>query len=49
MKKTLPNDVISIPHRSYDSLNGYTWSFCVHEHAWARSVMPIFAKVNDFS
>jgi len=25
--------VISIPHRSYVSLNGYIWSFRVHEHA----------------
>jgi len=23
----------SIPHRSYVSLNGYTWSVCVHENA----------------
>jgi len=28
-KKNRPNDVISIPHRSYVSLNGYTWSFRV--------------------
>jgi len=24
-KKNQPNDVISISHRSYVSLNGYTW------------------------
>jgi len=32
-KKNRLNDVISIPHRSYVSLNGYTWSFRVHENA----------------
>jgi len=29
--KNRPNDVISIPHRSNVSLNGYTWSVRVHE------------------
>ena len=41
-KKNRPN-VISIPHYSYVSLNGYTWSFRVNEKAWARSVMLMFA------
>ena len=31
-KKNRSNDFISIPHRSYVSLNGYTWSFCVYEN-----------------
>ena len=47
-KKNRPNDVISIHHRSYVSLNGYAWRFRVHEHAWARSVMLIFATFNVF-
>jgi len=32
-KKDRPNDIILIPHPSYVSLNGYTLSFRVHEHA----------------
>jgi len=28
-----PNDIISISHRSWVSLNGYTWKFRVHENA----------------
>ena len=47
-KKNRPNDVISIPHHSYVSLNGYTWRFRVHENAWARSVMLICAIFNVF-
>ena len=35
-KMNWPNVVISIHHRSYVSLNSYTWSFRVHENAWAR-------------
>ena len=33
----------------YVSLNGYTWSFRVHEDAIARSVKLIFAIFNVFS
>ena len=47
-KKNRPNDVISIHHRSYVSLNGYTWRFRVHEHAWVCSAMLIFATFNFF-
>jgi len=43
-----PNDVIWIPHRSYVSLNGYTWSFRVHENTSACSVMPTYAICNVF-
>ena len=46
MKKNRRNDVISILRRSYVSLNGYTWSYRGHEHAWVRSVMIIFAIFN---
>ena len=42
------NDVISIPYRSYVFLYGYTWSFRVHENAWARSVLLILAIFNVF-
>jgi len=42
-KKNRTNDVISIPHCSYESLNGFTWSFRVQGNACARSVMLIFA------
>ena len=28
-----PNDIISISHRSWVSMNGYTWKFRVHENA----------------
>jgi len=48
MKKNRPNDVILTPQRSYFSLNGYTCGFRVHENAWSRSVMLIFAIVNVF-
>ena len=48
MKKNRPNDVISIPHRLYVSLNGYTWSFRVHENALARSGMLSYAICNVF-
>ena len=47
-KKNRPNDVISIPYRSYVFLYGYTWSFRVHENAWARSVWLILAIFNVF-
>ena len=40
-KKNRSNNFISIPHRSYVSLNGYAWSFRVHGHALVRSVMLI--------
>jgi len=33
MKKNRLNDVISIPHRSYVSLNGYNLRLRVHENA----------------
>ena len=41
-KKNRPNDIISISHRSYVSLNGYAWSSRVHENARALSVMLTF-------
>ena len=43
MKKEYPsNGVISKPHRSYVSLNGYTWSVRVHENASVVSIFAIF-------
>ena len=48
-KKNRPNDVISIPHRSYVSLKGYTWSFRVNEKARAHSVMLISPIFNIFN
>jgi len=48
MKKNWLNEVISIHHRSYVSLNGYTWSFHVPENAQAHSVILIFAMLNVF-
>ena len=47
-KKNRPNDVISISHRSYVFLNGYTWNFRVRENAWVRCAMFIFATFNVF-
>ena len=47
-KKNRPNDVISIPRRSYVSLNGYILSFRARENARARSVILIFAIFNVF-
>jgi len=45
-EKNRPSDVISISHRSYVSLNGYT--FRVHEHVCVRSIMLVFAIFNVF-
>ena len=47
-RKNLPNDVMSIPHRSYVSLNGYTRSFRMHKNSCSCSVMLIFAIFNVF-
>ena len=48
MKKYRPNDLTSMPHRSYIYLNGYTWSFLSHENDWVLSVILVFALFNVF-